>query len=104
VKIEAGSTQARLTLQYTAPAQGATSGTWTLIKNNSYVKYTGTAFAPYNEVEPVFFTEDEDSDNDMSITGALTMRMDWTAGQPTVSIIYAPDMVWSLAEGNVSME
>ena len=105
VKIEAGSTEARLTLKYTAPAQGATSGTWTLIKNNSYVKYTGTAFAPYSEVEPVFFTEDEDRNNDMSITGALTMRMDWTAGQPIVSIIYAPDMEWSLAQDNtVSME
>ena len=119
VKIDAGSTQGRLTLQYIAPAaipapasgeetQTATAG-WYLMKADSYVKYTGDAFTAYNAqgVTPMIAGDTSDNADKLAIgfTQPLTLHLDWTASQPTVSIIYAPDMQWSLAQDNtVSME
>lgn len=106
VRIEAGSAQARLTLKYYDPA-GGTAYAWYLIKANSYVTYTGTAFTAYNGVTPLLIAADNGTDTEkLLISGTLTMYIDYTstATQATVSIIYAPDMEWSLAEGNVSME
>ena len=118
VKIDAGSTQGRLTLQYIDPAaipapasgeepQTATAG-WYLMKDISYVKYTGDTFAAYNAqgVTPMIAGDTSDDDElAIDFTEELTLHLDWTASQPTVSIIYAPDMQWSLAQDNtVSME
>ena len=101
VRIDAGSTQARLTLKYIVPT-GETTGTWYLAKANSYVKYTGTAFSAYNaqDVTPLFAEVDGEDTEKMPISGPLTMHIDYTstATQVEVSIIYAPDMEWSLAD------
>ena len=109
VKIDAGSTQARLTLQYIDPAatpapvsgeepQTATAG-WYLMKEISYVKYTGTEFKAYNAqgVTPMIAGDTSDDADKLAIdfTQPLTLHLDWTASQPTVSIIYAPDMEWN---------
>ena len=109
VRIEAGSIQARLTLKYYDPAEG-TAYAWYLIKANSYVTYTGTAFSAYNaqDVTPLFAEDTYGTDADMPISGTLTMHIDYTstATQAEVSIIYAPDMKWSLAQvdNTVSMK
>ncbi|MBR5541542.1 MAG: leucine-rich repeat protein [Bacteroides sp.] len=109
VRIDAGSTQARLTLKYYDPA-GGTAYAWYLAKANSYVKYTGTAFTAYNAegVTPLFAEDTYGTDADMPISETLTMHIDYisTATQATVSIIYAPDMQWSLSQvdNTVSME
>lgn len=108
VSIEAGSIQARLTLKYIVPAQGEnTTEGWYLAKANSYVTYTGTAFTAYNGVTPLFAEDTYGTDADMPISGTLTMHIDYTstATQAEVSVIYAPDMKWSLAQDKtVSME
>ena len=109
VSIEAGSIQARLTLKYIVPAQGEnTTEGWYLAKANSYVTYTGTAFTAYNDVTPLFAEDTYGTDADMPISGTLTMHIDYTstATQAEVSIIYAPDMEWSLAQvdNTVSMK
>lgn len=117
VKIDAGSTQARLTLQFFTPdaepisdgePQVATAGTWYLMKEISYVKYTSDDFTAYNAqgVTPMIAGDTSDDDKlAIDFTEELTLHLDWTASQPTVSIIYAPDMQWSLAQDNtVSME
>lgn len=100
MEISAGSTQARLTLEYTG------AGYWTLDKDNSYVKYTGETFASYNELAVSLFVGDtQEDDFQIDPDEPLTMNIDWKSEvtAPTVKCIYAPQMVWSIAEGVVTL-
>lgn len=112
MEISAGSTQARLTLVYTAPLQPMSEGGsetlyyWTLKKGQSYVKYSGDAFDLYSDANVPLFAEDTaEGDFQIDPDEPLTMNIDWKSEvtAPTVKYIYAPQMEWSIAEGVVTL-
>ena len=100
MEISAGSTQARLKLEYTG------AGYWTLDKYKSYVKYTGDTFTSYKQLAvPLFVGDTQEDDFQIDPDEPLTMNIDWKSEvtAPTVKYIYAPQMEWSIAEGVVTL-
>ena len=102
VKIEAGSTQGRLTLEYHDSEERPTQG-WHLLKYCSYFKYKGDTYYGYNDDElpqgvlPILeITESEEDAVLIDTSNPLTIHLDWTATAPTVSLIYInpESMTW----------